>query len=65
MNDFVIAILLIIGVATVLLLVRLLWYWMTGRLGTPKSRIQRLLQILQGKPLRPTYNSSQKGASTL
>lgn len=32
MSDFVVAILLIIGVPTSLLLVRLLWYWMTGRL---------------------------------
>ena len=38
MNDFVIAILLIIGVATVLLLVRLLWYWMTGRLGNSQEQ---------------------------
>ena len=37
MNDFVIAILLIIGVATVLLLVRLLWYWMTDRLGNSQE----------------------------
>lgn len=38
MNDFVIAILLIIGVSTVLLLVRLLWYWMTGRLGNSQEQ---------------------------
>lgn len=38
MSDFVIAILLIIGVATVLLLVRLLWYWMTSRLGNSQEQ---------------------------
>ena len=38
MNDFVIAILLIIGVATVLLLVRLLWYWKTSRLGNSQEQ---------------------------
>ena len=38
MNDFVVAILLIIGVPTALLLVKLLWYWMTGRLGNSQEQ---------------------------
>lgn len=32
MNDFVVTILLIIGVPTALLLIRLLWYWTTGQI---------------------------------
>lgn len=32
MNDFVVTILLVIGVPTALVLVRLLWYWTTGQL---------------------------------
>lgn len=38
MNDFVIAIFIIIGVPTALVIVKLLWYWMTGQLGNTQEQ---------------------------
>lgn len=58
MNDFIVAIILIIGVPTTLLLVRLLWYWTTGRLDN--SQEQNTTNPLSSK--RDTFASPSTDA---